>query len=29
MEHEDILPGHRLGFGKIAQDEHRHVAYET
>jgi ribonucleoside-diphosphate reductase beta chain len=29
MEREDILPGHRLGFGKIAQDEHRHVAYGT
>jgi ribonucleoside-diphosphate reductase beta chain len=29
MEREGILPGHQLGFGKIAQDEHRHVAYGT
>jgi ribonucleoside-diphosphate reductase beta chain len=29
MERQDILPGHRLGFGKISQDEHRHVAYGT
>jgi ribonucleoside-diphosphate reductase beta chain len=29
MERHGVLPGHRLGFGKIAQDEHRHVAYGT
>jgi ribonucleoside-diphosphate reductase beta chain len=29
MEREDILPGHRFGFDKISQDEHRHVAYGT
>jgi ribonucleoside-diphosphate reductase beta chain len=29
MEREDILPGHRFGFAKISQDEHRHVAYGT
>src|SRR6266498_3757768 len=29
MERQDILPGHRLGFGKISRDEHRHVAYGT
>src|SRR4029450_9836755 len=29
MEREGILPGHQLGFGRISQDEHRHVAYGT
>jgi ribonucleoside-diphosphate reductase beta chain len=29
MEREGILPGHLEGFRKIAQDEHRHVAYGT
>ncbi len=29
MEREDVLPGHRFGFAKISQDEHRHVAYGT
>jgi ribonucleoside-diphosphate reductase beta chain len=29
MERRGILPGHLLGFTKIAQDEHRHVAYGT
>jgi ribonucleoside-diphosphate reductase beta chain len=29
MEREGILPGHLYGFRKIAQDEHRHVAYGT
>jgi ribonucleoside-diphosphate reductase beta chain len=29
MEREGILPGHLLGFRKIARDEHRHVAYGT
>ena len=29
MEREGILPGHQYGFGRIAQDEHRHVAYGT
>jgi ribonucleoside-diphosphate reductase beta chain len=29
MEREDIMPGHRKGFGLISQDEHRHVAYGT
>jgi ribonucleoside-diphosphate reductase beta chain len=29
MEREGVLPGHQLGFRKIAQDEHRHVAYGT
>lgn len=29
MERLDILPGHRLGFGRISRDEHRHVAYGT
>jgi ribonucleoside-diphosphate reductase beta chain len=29
MERRGILPGHLLGFQKIASDEHRHVAYGT
>jgi ribonucleoside-diphosphate reductase beta chain len=29
MERQGILPGHLLGFRKISQDEHRHVAYGT
>ena len=29
MERKGILPGHHLGFQKISQDEHRHVAYGT
>ncbi|MEA2254047.1 MAG: ribonucleoside-diphosphate reductase beta chain [Solirubrobacteraceae bacterium] len=29
MERLDILPGHLEGFRRIAQDEHRHVAYGT
>jgi ribonucleoside-diphosphate reductase beta chain len=29
MERRGILPGHLLGFQKIARDEHRHVAYGT
>jgi ribonucleoside-diphosphate reductase beta chain len=29
MERHDVLPGHLLGFRKISQDEHRHVAYGT
>jgi ribonucleoside-diphosphate reductase beta chain len=29
LERRGILPGHLEGFKKIAQDEHRHVAYGT
>src|SRR5207247_6011934 len=29
MERQDILPGHRLWFGRISQDEPRPVAYRT
>ena len=29
MEREDLLPGFVEGFGNIARDEHRHVAYGT
>ena len=29
MERQGILPGHRFGFQRISQDEHRHVAYGT
>ena len=29
MERRGILPGHLKAFNKIAQDEHRHVAYGT
>jgi ribonucleoside-diphosphate reductase beta chain len=29
LEHRGILPGHLEAFLKIAQDEHRHVAYGT
>jgi ribonucleoside-diphosphate reductase beta chain len=29
IEHRGILPGHLEAFRKIAQDEHRHVAYGT
>jgi ribonucleoside-diphosphate reductase beta chain len=29
LERNDLLPGFREGFGNIARDEHRHVAYGT
>lgn len=29
LERNDLLPGFREGFGKVARDEHRHVAYGT
>jgi ribonucleoside-diphosphate reductase beta chain len=29
MERRGVLPGHLLGFRRISQDEHRHVAYGT
>src|SRR5947199_2151421 len=29
LEKRDLLPGFTEGFKKIAQDEHRHVAYGT
>jgi ribonucleoside-diphosphate reductase beta chain len=29
LESADLMPGFREGFGLIAQDEHRHVAYGT
>ncbi|MCW3049606.1 MAG: hypothetical protein JWO74_3890, partial [Solirubrobacterales bacterium] len=29
MESHGVLPGHLLGFRRISQDEHRHVAYGT
>ena len=29
MEDNDIFPGFREGFGNVARDEHRHVAYGT
>jgi ribonucleoside-diphosphate reductase beta chain len=29
MERQGVLPGHHLGFQRISQDEHRHVAYGT
>ena len=29
LERNELLPGFREGFGKVARDEHRHVAYGT
>jgi len=29
LENADLMPGFREGFGLVAQDEHRHVAYGT
>ena len=29
LERNDLLPGFREGFGNVARDEHRHVAYGT